>query len=157
MKLCKTCSIEKDSSLFGKRAASVDGLCAKCKDCQRSYDKSRANNPNRVLARNNYAKTEAGIQSSKRAKEKWAALNKGKIYKATKLYREKYPNKYRAHGKVAYAIKTGDLTAKPCEICGSEPAFGHHDNYLKALDVRWLCPGCHNKWHKINGEGLNAT
>jgi hypothetical protein len=156
MKLCRTCNTEKDCSLFGKRVASIDGLCAKCKVCQSKYDKSRSKNPDRVLARNNYAKTEAGIEALSRGKKKWAAKNKGKIYETTKSYRERYPNKYRAHGKVAYAIKMGDLTAKPCEICGKINTHGHHDDYSKALDVRWLCPKHHNEWHKENGEGKNA-
>lgn len=142
---------------FYIRKASKDGLSAKCKICQRRYDKARANNPKRVKAREEYAKTDAGIESTKRAKAKWAANNKEKVYEITKNYREKNPNKYRAHGKVAYAIKIGDLTCKPCEICGVSPASAHHDDYSKALDVRWLCAAHHNQWHAKNGEGLNGN
>jgi len=143
-------------SLFHKRKASIDGLSAKCKSCSSAYDKARANKPDRVAARKAYACTDEGKESAERAKKKWAARNRGKIYEITKTYRENYPNKYRAHGKVAYAIKIGELTAKPCEVCGSTPAHAHHDDYLAVFDVRWLCPGCHNRWHKDNGEGKNA-
>jgi len=155
MKLCRSCDTEKNNVMFGGRAASGDGLSAKCKLCQSLYDKERANNPNRVNARAEYAKTPEGIESQAKARKKYVANNKGKIYEVTKSWRERNPNKYRAHGKVAYAIKMGDLSAKSCEVCSEPITEGHHDDYAKALDVRWLCAICHNKWHKENGEGLN--
>ena len=94
MKHCNTCNSDKEKSEFHKRKASIDGLAARCKSCQSAYDKKRANNPDRVEARKKYAKSESGIAASKRAREKWAANNKDKIYEITKSYREKNPNKY---------------------------------------------------------------
>ena len=158
MKLCRSCNTEKDESEFGKRAASNDGLSAKCKDCQREYDKLRNNAPHRIKARAEYAKTESGIESIERAKKKWASLNKGKIYESTKSYRERHPKKYKAHGKIAYEIKVGNLFPEPCEVCFStHDLHAHHDDYDKPLKIRWLCSKCHNKWHRENGEGLNAN
>jgi len=154
-KHCGSCNTDKEETEFGKRAASIDGLSAKCKSCQSIYDKKRANNPDRVKARADYSKTADGIDSGNRARKKWAANNKGKIYVATKTYREKNPNKSKAHGKVAYEIKLGNLTQKPCEVCGDTKVHGHHDDYSKALDVRWLCSKHHNEWHTQNGEGKN--
>jgi hypothetical protein len=37
MKLCRTCATEKPEGDFPKRAASKDGLAAKCRDCTKAY------------------------------------------------------------------------------------------------------------------------
>jgi len=156
MKLCKNCGIKKGDDKFHFRAASVDGLAAKCKSCQSEYDKARANNPDRVEARKEYAKTEAGIEAQKRGRKKWVANNKGKIYEITKSYRQRNPNKHKAHGKISYAIKCGQIKKMPCEVCGGkENLHAHHDDYSYALTIRWLCATHHKQWHRDNGEGLN--
>ena len=157
MKLCKTCNTEKDLFQFGSRKASLDGLSPKCKSCQSSYDKNRANDPKRVAARLSYSKTDAGIQSSNKAKKKWSENNKGKIAKSQVKYRELNPKKLMCHGIVGYAIKCTKLTREPCEVCGDIKVHGHHDDYNEPMNVRWLCCIHHKQWHVEHGEGLNAS
>lgn len=58
----------------------------------------------------------------------------------------------KAQGIMSRAIKRGDLVRQPCEACGStgtgkSPVHGHHDDYTRPLDVRWLCPACHTREH----------
>jgi len=152
MKKCKICGENKQSDMFYK------GL-AQCKPCYKAkvkkyreenldkiqaYDRSRASLPHRVKARENYAKTEQGIEAGNRAK-----IN----------YTKRNPIKRMASQVVNNAVRDGKiLKPESCEDCGSKPnrLHGHHDDYAYPLVVRWLCPSCHNKWHKINGEGLNA-
>lgn len=55
----------------------------------------------------------------------------------------------RASHMVEMAIKKGVLIPKPCEACGEE-AVGHHDDYNKPLEVRWLCKLHHYEWHAKN-------
>lgn len=55
--------------------------------------------------------------------------------------------KHEARWKVRRAIAAGRLVRQPCEKCGAEPAHGHHDDYAKPLDVRWLCPDHHREHH----------
>lgn len=81
--------------------------------------------------------------------------SKDKIDARVKGYREKYPNKHKAHWTVCNAMTNGRLAKQSCECCDAEIAHAHHDDYAKPLDVRWLCPSCHRKWHEENGEGLN--
>lgn len=74
----------------------------------------------------------------------------------SKEYRKKYPNKYKAHTLVGNAKRDGYLHEESCQRCGSEDSVhAHHDDYLKPLNIRWLCAGCHKQWHEENGEGAN--
>ena len=80
-------------------------------------------------------------------------------YKKTKGKYQKQRNKYDwefarekvlARGAINKAIAAGKLV-KPnvCEICLATGRIeGHHHDYSKRLDVRWLCPPCHSLTHK---------
>lgn len=52
-----------------------------------------------------------------------------------------------ASAAVYRAVKRGDLTALPCEICGSK-AEAHHEDYSRPLDVQWLCRKHHAISHR---------
>ena len=56
--------------------------------------------------------------------------------------------KWAARGKVRKAVKAGTLTRLPCEVCGDPDTQGHHDDYTKPLDVRWLCSTHHAEHHR---------
>lgn len=56
--------------------------------------------------------------------------------------------KQKAVAKVQVALEYGDLTRKPCEVCGSVlKVQAHHDDYDKPLEVRWLCARHHLRHH----------
>lgn len=57
--------------------------------------------------------------------------------------------KWRARRLVNEAIKRGGLDRGPCETCGLTPAEGHHDDYDRPLDVRWLCKTHHAETHRM--------
>ncbi len=141
MKHCNSCNKDKDLYEFGKRSASIDGLAAKCKSCQKHYDSMRLRDPKRMKARRDYQRTEKGKAAHNRAAKNW--VDKNAIKRA-------------AHIMVGNAIKGGRVTKMPCEICGAKDSHGHHDDYAKPLSVRWLCDTHHNEWHSVNGEGANA-
>jgi predicted nucleic acid-binding Zn-ribbon protein len=58
--------------------------------------------------------------------------------------------RHEARWAVRRAVAAGRLHRKPCERCGGLVVHGHHDDYTKPLDVRWLCPACHRDWHRNN-------
>ena len=57
------------------------------------------------------------------------------------------PTAKRAQNSVGAAIRLGKMERQPCEICGTEPAEAHHDDYSRKRDVRWLCRTHHEEHH----------
>jgi hypothetical protein len=58
--------------------------------------------------------------------------------------------------KTYYAIRSGKLIRKPCEVCAELKVEAHHDDYTKPYDVRWLC-GKHHKEHHMLERKSNVT
>lgn len=94
--------------------------------------------------------------------KEWREENRAKTHAQIRLWRLKNPGKVKdqrrrdfqrtggASFKVAYAIKTGEIVPRSCEVCGATKAQAHHDDYNKPLEVRWLCREHHEEWHKHN-------
>jgi len=90
--------------------------------------------------------------------KKWAEDNADSKRLAVRRYQKKYlsieenKTKKNARQRVRYAIRTGKLT-KPavCQECKVLKAIdAHHDDYSKALEVKWLCHGCHSLVHQVH-------
>lgn len=63
------------------------------------------------------------------------------VYRSTK----KHYDKQLARMKLNYHVRKGNII-KPndCESCHENKKLdGHHEDYSKALEVKWLCRGCH--------------
>lgn len=70
-------------------------------------------------------------------------------YLKERLCKNELP-KIRARKIFRAAVKTGFLVRpNHCSKCMKEcKPDGHHDDYNKPLEVRWLCKVCHNHEHK---------
>lgn len=146
---CRTCLLTKQPDDFYKSNRT------KCKECikadvrqnrldkleyYRSYDRQRSSRPDRVAAREAYAKTPEGRIAGARAKRKWAVSN---------------ALRRRAHIAVGNAIRDGRLKRQPCFVCGGR-AEAHHPDYSSPLSVTWLCPKHHKEVHRQAAEILYA-
>lgn len=148
MVICKGCGTHKEIGEFYGSSLHRGGDTGVCKECVkakvtayraeniesiRQYDRERSQLEHR-LARNREASRLRYIPPAK--------------------WRADHPQKYRAHIAVKSALRSGRLV-KPsvCEDCGEEKRLeGHHDDYSKVLDVRWLCRQCHGAHHRALNE-----
>ena len=142
MKQCFKCKQEKPLSDFYRHPQMKDGRVNKCKECNKVD--VRENRKDRIEYYRAYDRERGNRQDAEYRKR----------------YRERNPIKYGAHCMVANAVQEGRLAKS--DICesdgceGSERLHGHHDDYSRPMDVRWLCAACHHEWHKENGQGLNG-
>ncbi len=126
MKICAKCGQNKNWAEFGVRTASKDGLqqrCNKCRAKDRIRDKDKIKSTNKEWRKNNPG---------------WSTV-------LGRRYRERHPERDKAHRIVEYAIRTGKIDRPDyCESCFKEGIpDGHHEDYSKPLEVEWLCKQCH--------------
>ena len=65
--------------------------------------------------------------------------------KKEKRWRDKNIQAKKAHSKLRLAFERGETT-KPskCSVCNKKKKVeGHHDDYNKPLEVKWVCAACH--------------
>jgi hypothetical protein len=157
VKTCYKCGQKKPLQDFYKHAQMADGYLNKCKDCTkkdvrqnrskrndyyREFDRKRNSLPHRVLNNKEYWESEKGKEVKRKIAKKYKSLNPKKIFAINKLnnaVRDKKINK-----------------PEICSICGiyNKIIHGHHEDYLKPLDVVWVCPKCHKN---IHNRKLNDT
>ena len=140
-KTCFKCGAEKPLAEFYKHKQMADGHLNKCKTCTKSdaNKKHRSENLERIRA----------YDRSRGSRKSLSDLRK---------YRSKNPAKYAAHRAITNGVKYGRIIrGESCETCGATGSIhGHHDDYSKQLEVRWLCAVCHHQWHAENGEAANG-
>ncbi len=64
-----------------------------------------------------------------------------------------------ACGVISTAVASGKVVPpNKCENCGIETRLhGHHEDYSKPLEVKWLCPKCHKGKHPKVKKGKQET
>lgn len=95
--------------------------------------------------------TEQEREKNRIRQRKWRERNKSHTANIVAEWKKRNPQKSAAHSLVLYAIRTG-IMKKPekCEECNMNNKLeAHHNDYLKPLEVNWLCKNCHANKHKI--------
>ena len=129
-------------------------LCRRIRkrEAQKQYRKTPEGKAKRTLASKQYRKTPEGRASHNRRKERYRKTPAGRIAENLRKRRYRKTEKGRAiqnAGRTVWkAIKRGKLVRKPCIICDSPDAQGHHFDYSKPLKVLWLCRKHHLAFHR---------
>lgn len=154
-KKCFKCGEVKPLSEFYCQSRMADGHLNKCiectkKDARTNYSKDIEKSREKERERNNTRKR-VDYRRLKAGERKEKDPEKYKL--AKKAYNQKYRNrnreKARARDIVFYNISTGKLK-NPCicQKCGSSGYIeAHHEDYLKPLEITWLCDTCHKDRH----------
>jgi hypothetical protein len=150
-KECFKCNIIKQLSEFYVHKQMADGHLNKCKECtkldtfgrteeeiekRKHRDRNRSNHEDRIQKnRDRLLSNPDAMKKYNEQKNKWAKNNK---------------HKRNAHLKVARSILKGTIIRKySCEKCSSDLLVeAHHEDYLKPLEIVWLCSKCHHLRHK---------
>lgn len=167
MKKCFKCGKEKPLTEFYKHPRMADGHLSKCKECTKldtktnyhkrreyyvAYDKKRNKDERRrrYIASNYRQLRQTASDRYKSYREKNYLKNRARKIAKQRLDRLQNPEKYKARNAVNNAVRDGRLKKLPCEICGAaEKVQAHHHDYLKPLDVIWLCTRHHGEEHRI--------
>jgi hypothetical protein len=61
----------------------------------------------------------------------------------------------KAYEQLREARRTGVIEKGPfpCDVCGNPLGQGHHEDYSKPLELRWLCARHHVWYHKFAKAG----
>jgi len=152
MKTCFKCQKTLPLSEFYKHPQMGDGHLGKCKSCTKKDTADR-------VALKSATDLEWVLSERERHRQKSVRQRLEGRLKITLPARRlallkhaaKYPEKTLARQITRNAIRDGKLLRKPCEKCGKK-AQAHHDDYLKPLQVRWLCPKHHAEHHRNERE-----
>lgn len=158
-KICCRCKKTLPLTSFYKCDGRKDGLQTKCKDCGREAFKSwRHTDDGRTKQkawRKRYYASDEGRAKNAAAQRKWRRTPSGRLtVKANNMMRPfDRPEEHEAYRQFKSAKKRGLIVPGPCEVCGdTNRIHGHHDDYSKPLEVRWLCPKHHTEHHRRMDE-----
>jgi len=140
-KMCAVCHESKPLSEFHRDSRKRDGLQRCCRRCNSAvaYEWQKKNR-------------ERYLQNHRKAAKGYMARNPEVRLAHERRMREIHPERYNARKSLRLAIAACRVV-KPstCESCHqpteSRRLHGHHEDYSKPLDVRWLCRRCHEALH----------
>jgi len=130
MKRCNRCNTLKPLDAFYGNPGMPDKHLKQCKECtKKAHAKYRAEHR---------AACNATVRN-------WVTSEKGRAWYAERRVRDR--EKVAAQHKLQGAVDRGKVIRQPCEICGDSDTHGHHDDYRRPFDVRWLCRTHHVQRH----------
>lgn len=154
-RVCKKCGTERPLEQFVKDARKKNGRGGTCMDCRRAYHRTWQSQPKARSKRLKYqrANAEQHAESSRRYRRN----RPDQVYASAKRWQQANPEKRKAQTALNNAVRDGRVIKRPCEVCGNKKADGHHDDYSKPLQVRWLCHKHHLELEHAMAEHAEKT
>jgi hypothetical protein len=139
MKCCPTCQIAKSPMEFYRDKRTPDGLKSQCKSCH---------NEGNIKSRDENRKRSANAEHMRNAR-RWNPEKFRERERAASRQRA-WTQERQARYELNLAVRRCEVVRPDqCESCGYVGRVtGHHDDYSKPLEVRWLCYPCHGKEHR---------
>jgi hypothetical protein len=149
---CSICSEVKTIDNFYRDKFQSTGYKYNCKSCECEFKKTKRKidpNHSREIVRRSYARDHVKKAASERNK-RYRAANYKKVRERERRQAQSEHSKVRR--TFMNAIKEGKIIRPDtCEDCGANTFVeGHHFDYSKPLEVKWLCRTCHGKVHRIS-------
>ena len=145
MKKCKRCGTEKNEEEFNKwyKKSGSSGYRQNCRECDHLLNKEfREKNSDKLKVKR---RNRNGAQPKRYCTDPKQQKRNEDVYRSQR----KYPEKRAARTFLNSYIKMGKVM-KPnsCEICLQKAKVeGHHEDYSKPLEVKWVCKKCHTDIH----------
>lgn len=146
-KVCIACGGEFGLGEFYVHPAMADGHLGKCKSCCK--EQATARRQNKLEEVRAYDRRRGKLPHRLKQNREYLAANPEKKRRYIKTYQQKYPEKAKAVRTLNNAVRDGRIQKQPCEVCGSKESQAHHDDYLKPLEVKWLCDSHHKERHRV--------
>lgn len=133
LRKCNSCGLEKpitrDNFYYSPSRFRWEKQCKQCTLTKQNYRR-----------RLNY--------DPKKERERYLKLKENGYFKtAWQVWRDKYPEKYKARNTLRNAVAGGKVKKEKCQICDEKVVQAHHEDYSKPLEVTWLCMLHHKERH----------
>ncbi len=148
IKRCSHCRETKPYDDYYKDKNYRTGLSPQCKSC---HDKGvklwREANPEKRKAIDKAAKNRTSVKQKREWSRRYVTEHRGECAARLRKYRSDNPERARANEAIKRAVKSGRINRPvTCQKCGvSGKIEGHHPDYSKPLEVKWLCTKCHRR------------
>jgi hypothetical protein len=153
-KLCYACKETKGSNEFYKCKTRPDGLRNICKACDSAQSSKRKllwqkENPEKHRQYMNEYQSRPEVKQKEAERYRKRRTENHAVIRAREIEKAKTPHD-QARKIFRNAVAAGKLKRNSeCEQCGSkENIEGHHEDYNKPLEVKWLCRKCHRNLHR---------
>jgi hypothetical protein len=161
---CRMCGASKPYGDFYRALRNTSGYRTECKKCTNEVQRIKYfadPEPNRKRAKlwreahperereNHRRNRDANPAAANERNRRYYIRNRERLRAADAREMKRSPEKFAARFAVNNAVRDGRL-AKPtaCETCGATGRLhGHHHDYSRPLDVKWLCAKCHAQIH----------